>query len=163
GRRRLRRRRTRLTMRRPGPLKPEKGRPMTESNNVTLASAIAEIGTTRYDTAIRTHGHALTADEPVAPGGVNAGPSPFDLLLSAIGACTAIPLRMYADRKGWPLAGVRVALSLHRVGEATHIRRDLHLDGALDDAQRTRLADIAERTPVTRLVKSGAEVRTTLK
>ena len=73
-----------------------------------MAVAQAHIGTARYRTSIRTGGdlkHELTADEPERLGGADSGPAPFDLLISALGACTAITLTMYAEKKGWPLEG----------------------------------------------------------
>jgi putative redox protein len=127
-----------------------------------LARASATIGMARYATAIDAGGHMLVSDEPVKAGGAGAGTSPPELLLAALGSCTAITLRMYADRKEWPLSGVRVALTLHRQDGATFIRRELRLDGELAAEQRARLAEIAERTPVTRMIREGTEIRTTV-
>jgi putative redox protein len=136
---------------------------MTDHGKGVIAGVTVDIAAARYATTIRTRHHDLVADEPVAVGGGEAGPSPFELVLSGLGACTAITLRMYADRKQWPLAAVHVALAFHRGDAETWITRELRLDGALDEAQRARLADIAERTPVTLLVKNGTDVRTILK
>jgi putative redox protein len=112
--------------------------------------------------SLTTGSHRLVADEPVGGGGKDVGPSPFGLLLSALGACTAMTLVMYAERKGWPLEKVKVDLSYGWAGEAAQIERTLQLTGALDEAQRARLMEIAEKTPVTRALKSGAEIRTLL-
>jgi putative redox protein len=120
---------------------------MTTHAEGFIAAVSVDIAAERYATRIRTHHHDLVADEPVAVGGGATGPSPFELVLSGLGACTAITLRMYADRKEWPLAHIHVALAFHRRDKATWITRELRLDGALDEAQRARLADIAERTP----------------
>jgi putative redox protein len=136
---------------------------MTDHHEGIFAGVTVDIAAARYATTIRTHHHNLVADEPVAAGGGDAGPSPFELVLSGLGACTAITLRMYAERKQWPLAAVHVALAFHRRDTTTWITRELRLDGPLDGAQRARLADIAERTPVTLLIKNGSEVRTVLK
>jgi len=136
---------------------------LSEHQDRIFASAIGEIATTRYATTIRTRHHTLTADEPVAAGGADAGPSPFDLVLAGLCACTAITLRMYADRKEWRLTSLRVTAAFHRDGDTTHITRELHVEGDLDDAQRARLNDIAERTPVTLALKRGNDIRTTLK
>jgi putative redox protein len=128
-----------------------------------VADAIATIGTDRYHVDLRAGRHALAADEPADGGGADTGPSPFGLLLSGLGACTAITLRMYADRKGWPLEAVDVQLSYTvKDRETRWIDRQISLRGPLEDAQRARLAEIAERTPVTRAVRAGTELRTTV-
>jgi putative redox protein len=124
-----------------------------------VGRASATIGTDPYHVELRARRHQLTADEPT-PHGADTGPTPFELLLSALGACTAITLRMYADRKGWPLGGVDVRLLQERVGDQDRIIRQIHLDGDLDDGQRTRLLDVAERTPVTRAIKQGLPIET---
>jgi putative redox protein len=124
-----------------------------------LGTARATIATDRYHTGLRARRHQLAADEP-PPHGADTAPTPTELLLSALGACTAITLRMYGDRKGWPLTGVDVQLVLERVGDRDQIIRRIRLDGDLDDDQRARLLDIAERTPVTRVIKHGLPIHT---
>ena len=106
--------------------------------------------------------HQLTVDEPVSAGGQDSGPCPYDLLLAALGACTALTVRLYAQRKAWPLESVEVRLSHERIhaedcaecetreGMLDRINKDLVLNGALDAEQRERLAEIAERCPVQR-------------
>lgn len=126
-----------------------------------MAHGTAHIGRDTYRTEIEVSGHALVADEPPALGGANAGPAPYDLILAGLGACTAITLRMYADRKGWSLDSVDVGLRTVREGETLRIERKLTLAG-LDDEQRARLAEIAERTPVTLTLKGGLPIHTTL-
>jgi putative redox protein len=127
-----------------------------------LGAVKAGIGATPYAVSIEAGRHRLTADEPVKLGGQDAGPPPFNLLLSALGACTAATLKMYAERKGWPLEALDVSLTFIRGEHGDRIERRLDPKGPLDDAQRTRLADIAERTPVTLVIKSGVVIDTRL-
>lgn len=128
---------------------------MSESEGST---ATVTLGATHYAVAIRAGKFGLVADEPASNGGGDAGPSPFALLLSSLGACTAITLRMYCERKAWPVGEIAVQLAYH-AGEAPSIDRLLTLPG-LDAAQRARCAEIAEKTPVTRALKSGVAIRT---
>jgi len=125
-----------------------------------MAQGTARIGKDRYRTEISVGGRDLIADEPPALGGQGAGFAPYDLLLASLGACTAITLRMYADRKGWPLESLEVGLRLHGVGER-RIDRTLTITG-LDEEQKARMADIAERTPVTLTLKNGLPIDTRL-
>lgn len=127
-----------------------------------MAHGTARIGRDRYRAEIEVSGHALVADEGSGLGGANTGPAPYDYILAGLGACTAITLRMYADRKDWPLESADVGLRLVGGKEGAHIERTLTLTGALSQDQRARLADIAERTPVTLTLKNGIGIETTL-
>jgi putative redox protein len=103
--------------------------------------------------------HRIRFDEPVStPGGTDAGPAPTEILLAALGACEAITLRMYAARKGWALRDVAVHLSGATVNGVFVIRRRLELQGDLDQAQRTRLHEIACRCPVHRILDNEVRV-----
>lgn len=133
---------------------------MSETGTRLVARARAKLAEARYRTDIRAGHHDLVADESVSAGGSDAGASPFALVLAGLGACTAITLRMYAERKNWPLTGLGVDLEYYRDGATFRIERVLHVEGALDAEQRTRLADIAERTPVTLALKAGATINT---
>ncbi len=133
----------------------------------------ARIGREPYRTEIRAGRHGLLADEPERVGGGDRGPTPYDLLLAALGACTAMTLRMYADRKGWPMEAVDVELE-HRREHARDcddcgagarvdvIERRLAVRGDLDEAQRSRLVEIANRCPVHRTLEEGARIETVL-
>ena len=127
-----------------------------------MAHAKASIGTTNYQTAIVTGHHRLTADEGPALVGKDVGPGPYELLTSALAACTAITLRMYAERKQWPVTAVHADVHFVREGDKQHIDRVLTIEGGVDAEQKKRMADIAERTPVTLTLKGGLEIRTTL-
>ena len=131
------------------------------------------IGRSGYHTQVRAGAHAFVIDEPVAAGGSDAGPTPYDYLLGALGGCTAITLRMYADRKGWPLESVDVRLRTSRSHaqdckecEAAPLgvmwlEREIELAGPLTVEQRQRLLQIADRCPVKQSLERGIRVRAT--
>jgi putative redox protein len=127
-----------------------------------MATATVRIGQARYATTITTGRHTLTADEPERNGGADVGPAPFDLLLASLGACTAMTLKMYAEHKNWPLEALEVRLHYHGGETPPRIERILVPTGSLDEAQRARLADVAERTPVTLAIKGGVPIQTSL-
>ena len=133
---------------------------MSDDRDHTVAAATVTSEEKPYGVRIDAGGHALRGDEPVDHGGADSGPAPFGLLLSGLGACTAITLRMYAERKGWPLTGVDVTLA-YIVNDQNErwIDRLITLHG-VDDDQRAKLAEIADKTPVTRAVRAGTEIRT---
>src|SRR5262245_7469854 len=95
-----------------------------------------------YAQTVRVGHHRLTADEPVAGGGTDTGPSPYGLVLSGLGACTSITLRMYAERKGWQLGKIQVELRLFKGEGGDRIERTIHFGAPLDDEQRAKLAEI---------------------
>jgi putative redox protein len=130
----------------------------------TLIAAVRlESGGAPHAQRISIGHHAITADEPTSHGGGDAGPSPMGLLLSALAACTSITLRMYADRKGWDLGSVHVDAKLLRAGEAQRIERTIHFGASLSPDQLARLADIAEKTPVTKTLRAGVPMTTHVK
>ncbi|GHE26842.1 hypothetical protein GCM10018781_79320 [Kitasatospora indigofera] len=131
----------------------------TEPEFVRSAAVLATSTGEDYRVDIRAGRHHLTADEPASAGGGDTATTPVGLLLSALGSCTAITLRMYAQRKEWPLETVRVHLGYEKGPDrAARITRRIDLVGDLDEAQRARLLDIAERTPVTLAVTGATPV-----
>ena len=152
---------------------------MASTRNEQLANSAADaesgwvtthVGAKGYRAKISAGRHALVADEPLVAGGTDEGPTPYELLLSALGACTAMTLRMYADRKKWPLEDVRVRLRSSRSHEKDcencereevgihRIQRKLELSGPLTDEQRKRLEEIADRCPVKQTIQRGIRV-----
>ncbi len=116
-----------------------------------------------YAQTIHVGHHRLTADEPKSNGGTDTGPTPYALLLSALGACTAITLRMYSDRKGWALGAIDVRLRMLKSHDGRdRIERVITFGAPLSDDQRARLGEIAGKTPVTRTVSAGAPITTTI-
>ncbi|HVT75838.1 MAG TPA: OsmC family protein [Acidimicrobiales bacterium] len=136
---------------------------MTTETHVARAVATIEAGSPDYRVAVRSAGHELVADEPADNGGANAGPSPFGYLLSGLVSCTAITLRMYAQRKGWDCEPITVdaRYDVSDTGERT-IARIITLPPGLDADQRARMAEIAEKTPVTKAVRAGTPITTAL-
>ncbi len=125
---------------------------------------VAETGLGKYQVEARVGDAAFLIDEPVAVGGLGGGPNPYNLLASALGACTTMTIRLYADRKGWPLNKVRAAVRHSRDGlnARDNFALDITLEGALDDVQRARLMEIAERCPVHLTLARGSDVKASL-
>lgn len=142
------------------------------------------VKTPEFDTVVRTerglrtdimaNGFPIVADEPTTVGGTNLGPTPYDLLTASLGACTSMTLRMYADRKQWPLRAVTVDLKYRKIhardcehceteeGKIDHIEREIAVEGDLDEEQKKRLLEIADRCPVHRTLHSEIHVETRL-
>ena len=148
----------------------ETGSDTAPSEGTVIVTETSAGGYTRQIAAGR---HRLMADEP-PPVGDDTGPNPYDLLLAGLGACTSMTVRMYADRKGWPLEQIRVTLRHSRIhakdcaecetgnGYIDQIDCDVELTGDLDDTQRQRLLHIAERCPVHRTLTSEVHIATSL-
>jgi len=153
------------------------GAPPEKKAQVDLTDnrVMVRTGKQGYQTEIIANGHHLLADEPIAAGGANTGPTPYDYLVAALGACTSMTIRMYADRKQWPLDSVVVRLKhekIHaadcegcetKVGKIDYIEREIELNGALGKEQRQRLLEIADKCPVHRTLHSEINVKSYLK
>lgn len=129
-------------------------------------ATVVENGRGRFGADILVGPHRLNADEPASLGGRGEGPDPYELLMSALGACTSMTLRLYAERKGWPLERVEVRLR-HAERMASGAPRDVFereilLLGDLSAEARARLLDIAGRCPVGRTLAGGSEIRSSL-
>jgi uncharacterized OsmC-like protein len=133
---------------------------------------VRETGKGEFQQEVISGPHRLVADEPVAVGGLDSGPGPYDLLLAALGACTTMTLRLYADRHQLPLTRTQVRLRHERIyavdcaecetksGMIDRIESTVTLEGDLNDEQRAQLMAIAEKCPVHRTLKSEVDIRT---
>jgi len=127
---------------------------------------VAENGQGRYQQQVIAGQHHLIADEPASMGGADAGPAPFDFIMSGLGACTSMTLRMYAERKELPLTKVSVELSHDKVEidgvQRDRITRHITLEGDLSPEQRQRLLEIANKCPVHRALSQSIQLDCTL-
>jgi putative redox protein len=130
----------------------------------------ARAGAEGFQTELAARAHLAVADEPTSFGGTDAGPTPYEYLLMAISSCTAMTVRMYASRKGWPLESATVSVrqarshepdceqcATEKVGMA-RVERRVGLRGPLTDEQRARLLDIANRCPIKQTLERGVQV-----
>lgn len=109
---------------------------------------------------INVSGHTLIADVPSNLGGMNRGPDPHDYLQTALAACTALTMQMYAQRKGIPLESADVKIKIIAEGSDNQIRREIQLIGNLSDDQKQRLLEIAEKCPIHRFLTRGTKIET---
>jgi len=143
-----------------------------EQPNQEPRSVVVSGPATGFRTDVEVGGHHLVVDEPIAVGGADQGPTPYEMLLAALGACTAMTLRIYADKRKWPLERARVTLQ-HRkvhaqdcvdcdtkVAKMDVVERVLFLDGTLTEEQKAKLVEIAERCPVHQTLRSKIQVNT---
>jgi putative redox protein len=124
--------------------------------------ASARIGTDTYQTQITLDNHVFIADEPVERGGMDLGPSPGDFLRASLASCTAITLRMYANRKGYDVPQIEVKVFSEQINGKTIFHNHVYLTGTLDPAQRIRMLQIAKACPVHKVLTNPIEVLTQL-
>ncbi|MBL6449916.1 alpha/beta fold hydrolase [Fulvivirga sp. 29W222] len=140
----------------------------------TDKQVVCQTGDDGFTTQIQAGDHPLLADEPTSVGGSNLGPTPYDLLMAGLGACTSMTLRMYADRKKWPLEEVRIHLQHSKVhqldcegcddgsAKLDQVTREIELFGDLTKEQQERLMEIADKCPVHKTLHAGVQVKTSL-
>jgi putative redox protein len=133
------------------------------SDTPDLSVVVSESGNGPYAQFVTAGRHVMGADEPEHVGGHDTGPSPYEFLMAALGSCTAMTVRMYANRHGWPVEKISVALKHERVPaegglKADKFTRAITVTGALDEAQRKRLLEIAEHCPVSQTLRHASLV-----
>ncbi|MFM9889642.1 MAG: OsmC family protein [Rickettsiales bacterium] len=130
-------------------------------SNLPITAHVRETGESTYAVSIEVNGHRLKGDEPVAFGGGNTGPAPFDLLLAALGECTAMTIRWYAIQKSWPLEKVEVILTHHKDDKVDRFEKTISIHGdALSDEQRQKLIEVAAKCPVQRTLEGNVHITT---
>lgn len=130
------------------------------TNQIT---AITELDKSHYKTKVYAGGHFIYADEPEDLGGTDEGISPGALLLASLGSCTAITMRMYADRKNIPLDAIKIELAIckeEEMSKSTTISRKIELTGQMDDSQRERLMQIADKCPIHKILSNPITILT---
>jgi putative redox protein len=129
---------------------------------MSATTVVASIGSVDYQVRLEDGAHTWLGDEPESVGGGDSGPTPDSLLLSSLGTCTSITLKMYAKRKGWQLDAVRVDLAVKTIAVGTTITRNIHLEGELSGEQRERLLQIANACPLHKVLTHPIEINTGL-
>jgi putative redox protein len=122
----------------------------------------ASIATNKYRVTLKNGRHDFFADEPQKQGGSDTAPAPDELLEASLASCTAITLRMYADRKQWPLEGIDVTVKLERIDGKTVFTKTIHCIGNVDEEQKKRLLQIAETCPVSKTLLGNIDIKSTL-
>lgn len=122
----------------------------------------ASISSTQYSVKLQNGRHEFSADEPKEAWGADTAPSPDELLEASLASCTAITLRMYANRKQWPVAGIQVTVSLARANDKTVFKRSISINGDINEEQRERLLEIAKACPVSKTLQGEIEISSSI-
>ncbi|UQA59276.1 OsmC family protein [Polyangium aurulentum] len=125
-----------------------------------MRSVTVRTGAGKFGQRIKIGAHELVGDEPVKVGGDDSGPDPYELVLAGLGTCTSMTVKMYADRKGWPLSAVEVELVAAKKEDAWVVERLIRLEGELTEEQRGRLLEIAEKCPVHKTLTGEIRIET---
>ena len=145
---------------------------MATSEQAEPAHVIVHGTAAGFAQEVEVGSHELYADEPVSYGGTDTGPSPYDLLLAALGSCTSMTIGLYARKRGWPLENVTISLRHSKIhatdcdncetkeGRVDRIERDIHLAGSLTAEQRAKLMEMADRCPVHQTITSEINIKT---
>jgi putative redox protein len=133
---------------------------MEETGIELIESATALIGHTQYQTVINSGGHGLITDEPIEADGGDTGMSPFGLLLASLASCTVITLRMYINRKMWPIEEIKADVEMFKTSNGTRIETKLSFKGEVNDEQRDRLLKIANACPVHKILVGNIYINT---
>lgn len=127
-----------------------------------MRDVIVRTGAGKFQQVVIMGPHEKLADEPRELGGDDTGPGPFEYVLAGLGACTSMTVKMYADRKSWPLKAVHVSLSMQKLDDGHRLRRSIQLEGDLSEEQRTRLLEIANKCPVHKMLTAKIEIASDL-
>jgi len=129
-----------------------------------MAQAKAQIGKERYKTVVQMREHQISADEPEQLNGTNQGATPMELLAASLASCTVITLRMYIDRKEWPISNIDADVEIEPAqgDQATRIQLTVKVEGDIDEKQRKRIAIIASKCPVHKVLKESIHIDTQL-
>jgi putative redox protein len=131
-------------------------------SNKTKNMTSASIASSKYRLALNNGRHEFYADEPQKQGGTDTAPAPDELLEASLASCTAITLRMYADRKQWPVETIEVKVRLERMEGKTLFTKTIHITGNIDEAQHQRMLQIAEACPVSKTLLGNIEIKASM-
>jgi putative redox protein len=134
-----------------------------EAQERLIVNVLAETGLTKYQTAITSGNHSILIDEPISNGGADIGMNPQELLMASLGSCTAITLRMYLDRKQWPVSKISVNVEVFSTGLMQNIKCIIGYEGELAPEQELRLVQIANACPIHKILAKSLVIETVLK